>query len=191
MRRNRLSRTLACVLALAAMAALAACGDRSEQGVDHPAREGLNVPMGGVDYNVFLTRELNLKIEEDKAYFAGPPAPPGESLYAIFLQACNNGEKDVVRTSDDMEVVDNQGTRFKPIELSRANPFAYHSKLLAADQCTPASGSVAQLGPTGGMLVLFKFPLQNTENRPLELEITGPFDAEAGKREKLTFELDI
>jgi hypothetical protein len=50
---------------------------------------------------------------------------------------------------------------------------------------------MAQLGPTGGMMVLFKFPLQNTENRPLEFEITGPFDAAKGKHEKLVFELDI
>ena len=44
---------------------------------------------------------------------------------------------------------------------------------------------MAQLGPTAGSMLLFQFPLQNTENRPLELEIQGEGD------EHLTFELDI
>jgi hypothetical protein len=187
MRRHRLIRTAACALTLAAIPTLAACGDRSEKGVEHPAREGLAIPMGGVDYNVFLTRELNLRINEDKAYYQGPPARPGESLYGIFLQACNNGTKPV-RTAEEFEVIDNQGNRFHPIEIERSNSFAYRPVTLAANECTPQSGSVAQLGPTGGMLVLFKFPLQNTENRPLELEIHSPTD---GEPQKLTFELDI
>jgi hypothetical protein len=47
---------------------------------------------------------------------------------------------------------------------------------------------VAQLGPTAGSMLLFKLPLQNTENRPLELEIENPSE---GEPEALTFELDI
>ncbi len=172
-----------------AVLALAACGNHAEQGVEEPAREGLSLPLGGLHYNVFLTRELNLRIEEDKAYF-DRPAPPGESLYGVFVQVCNHGDEPR-RSADHFEVIDNQGTRFEPLEIDRRNPFAYRPKVLAPDECTPASGSVAQLGPTGGMLVLFQFPLQNTENRPLELEIIGPFDVEKGKREKLIYELDI
>jgi hypothetical protein len=45
---------------------------------------------------------------------------------------------------------------------------------------------MAQLGPTGGAMLLFKLPLQTTENRPLELEVQGQ-----GDDDKLTFELDI
>jgi hypothetical protein len=44
---------------------------------------------------------------------------------------------------------------------------------------------VAQLGPSAGSMLLFEFPLETTENRPLELEMEG----ESG--ETLTFELDI
>ena len=56
---------------------------------------------------------------------------------------------------------------------------------LHPDECIPEAGSVAQLGPTAGSMLLFKLPLENTENRPLELEIEGEGD------EALTFELDI
>ena len=48
-----------------------------------------------------------------------------------------------------------------------ATPFAYHPRLLGKEDCIPESGSVAQLGPTAGSMLLFQFPLQNTENRPL------------------------
>ena len=55
-------------LALTA-AALAACGEADvEQGVEEPAREGIAVPLDGVDYNVFITRQLNTRIPPDTAY---------------------------------------------------------------------------------------------------------------------------
>jgi uncharacterized lipoprotein YehR (DUF1307 family) len=57
----------ACVLVLAA--SLAACGTKDEeQGVEEPAREGLALPLGGVEYNVFITRQLNPKIPPDDAF---------------------------------------------------------------------------------------------------------------------------
>jgi len=53
------------------------------------------------------------------------------------------------------------------------------------DECIPEEGSVAQLGPTAGSMLLFRLPLENTEYRPLELEIQGEGE------DHLTFELDI
>jgi hypothetical protein len=40
-------------------------------------------------------------------------------------------------------------------------------------------------------MLLFRLPLDLTENRPLELEIEGPADALEAKRKRLTFELDL
>jgi hypothetical protein len=44
---------------------------------------------------------------------------------------------------------------------------------------------VAQLGPSAGLMLLFRLPLANTEYRPLELEIEGTGD------DHLTYQLDI
>ena len=66
-----------------------------------------------------------------------------------------------------------------------SDAFAYHAGELDPNECFPEAGSVAQLGPTSGSMLLFRLPLQNTEYRPLELEIQGEGD------EHLTFELDI
>ena len=173
---------LACLAALAVGAA--ACGDE-EPGVDEPAREGLALPLGGVDYNVFITRQLNPAIPPDRAYVEGPEPAPGETLYGIFLQACNPSSDETLTTVDEFKVVDNQGNEFEPEELPLDNEFAYHARDLGPKECIPEAGSVAQLGPTAGSMLLFRLPLPTTENRPLELEIEGEGD------EHLTFELDL
>ena len=182
----RMPRLLLMLLCLAALAlGLTACGTKDEeQGVDEPAREGLALELGGVDYNVFITRQLNIEIPPDDAYFDGPEAEKGETLYGVFIQVCNHSDG-TQQTVDDFRIKDNQGNEFEPEELPEDNHFAYHGSELLPDECIPESGSVAQLGPTAGSMLLFRLPLDNTEYRPLELEVEGEGD------EHLTFELDI
>jgi hypothetical protein len=172
----------ACVLALAAPLGLAACGDE-EPGVDEPAREGLALELDGVDYNVFITRQLNPRVPPDGAYVTDD-APPGETLYGVFIQVCNHSDE-AHETVSDVVVKDNQENEFEPEELPEDNAFAYAPRTLDPDECIPEAGSVAQLGPSAGSMLLFQLPLETTENRPLELEMEG----ESG--ETLTFELDI
>jgi hypothetical protein len=178
---------LTVLLCLAALApGLAACGTKdTKQGVDEPAREGLSLPLDGIHYNVFITRELNPRITPDKSYVPANIEPDARhTIYGVFLQACNKGE-DSQQTADRFTIVDNQGNRFEPTPLPEANDFAYHPRVLAPDECIPEAGSVAQLGPTAGAMLLFRLPLANTEFRPLLLEIEGP----SGGR--LTYTLDI
>jgi uncharacterized protein YnzC (UPF0291/DUF896 family) len=183
----RMPRRPVVLLCLAVLAAgAAACGEADvEQGVDEPAREGLALELEGITYNVFITRELNTRITPDKAYIeAGTEPEKGETLYGVFLQACNHSD-DARETIDRFKIVDNQGNEFEPEELPEENQFAYHPKELLPDECIPEAGSVAQLGPTAGAMLLFRLPLANTEYRPLEFEIEGTGD------EHLTFKLDI
>ena len=185
-------RATAAVLALALLASLglSACQSAAEKVRQGAEREGLAFRIGPVDYNVFITRELNPHIVEDKAYYKGPEPPKDQLLYGIFLQACNK-TKETQQTANKFTVTDNQGNVFQPTALPKDNPFAYQPATLKAGECEPESGSVAQLGPTAGSMLLFKLPLQNTENRPLELHIEGPFDVAAGKRFSQRVELDI
>jgi hypothetical protein len=171
----------ACVVGLSG--GLVACGEE-EPGVDEPAREGLALELDGVDYNVFITRQLNPEIPPDDAYYTGPEPPPDETLFGVFIQVCNHSD-DSRGTAEEFKVVDNQGNEFEPEELEADNAFAYEPQELDPEECIPEAGSVAQLGPTAGSMLLFRLPLQVTENRPLELEIEGEGD------EHLTFELDI
>lgn len=180
----------ACALSLALAAGVAACGpDEEAVGVEEPAREGLALDIGGLEYNVFITRELNLAITPDKDYYDGPPPEPGHALYGIFIRVCNTGD-DVLESAEEFTVTDNQGTEFEPIELPEDNAFAYNPQELGREECIPEDGSVAQQGPTAGSMLLYDFPLENTENRPLELEITSPATAEHEPETK-RFHLDL
>jgi hypothetical protein len=171
----------ACVLGLSV--GVAACDDE-EQGVDEPAEEGLALPLDGVDYNVFITRQLNPEIPPDDTYYTGPEVPPDETLYGVFLQACNNSDERR-STAEDFKVVDNQGNEFEPEQVDAGSVIAYEPGELDPEECIPEAGSLAQLGPQAASMLLFRFPLAVTENRPLELEIEGEGD------EMLTFELDL
>jgi hypothetical protein len=186
------NRTLAaCALALAFAGGLGACGtDHDAIGVEEPAREGLAVDIGGLDYNVFITRELNIAITPDRAYYDGPPPEPGHNLFGVFIQVCNTGEGEALESASEFKAIDNQGAEFEPIELPEDNAFAYAPRELGPEECIPEDGSVAALGPTGGSLLLFDFPLENTENRPLELEITSPRTSEHPSETK-HFHLDL
>ncbi|HEV3379158.1 MAG TPA: hypothetical protein VG126_17925 [Thermoleophilaceae bacterium] len=175
-------RLIACLLVLAALPGLAACGDE-EPGVDEPAREGLALELDGITYNVFITRQLNPRLPPDEAYVTDE-APAGETLYGVFIQVCNQSEEPH-ETAGEFIVKDNQENEFEPEELPEDNTFAYSPRTLNPDECIPEAGSVAQLGPSGGSMLLFQLPLETTENRPLELEIV----AENG--EMLIYELDI
>jgi hypothetical protein len=180
-----LARPLAALCAVTATLALAACGHPSEEaGIDEPAREGLAIPIGGAEYNVFLTRQLNQKIVPDNAYYDGPEPAKDETIYGVFIQVCNQ-EKEPVTTAESFTVKDNQDNEFEPVELPEDNQFAYHPQRLEPGECIPESGSVAQLGPTAATMLLFELPLASTENRPLELEITSP------DSETRTIELDL
>lgn len=173
------------ILGVAALAALmAGCGPDEEERLHEPVREGLSVPLEGLDYTVFITRQLNLRDPEDKGYYPGDEAAPGHSLYGVFLEACNHG-KEPVRSSQEFAIEDAQGNEFHPEILRSDNPFAYKAASVPPKNCIPARGSLAQQGPTSGAMLLFELPLEAAENRPLELVVTG----EGGGR--AVFELDI
>jgi len=174
-----------CAVALACGAALPGCGE--EPGIVEPAREGLSIDVGEIAYDVFLTRQLNLAITPDEAFYQGPPPGPGRTFYGVFLQACNLTSDEPVTTTDDFVVEDIEGNEFEPIELPEDNPFAYRPTELGKDDCIPADGSVAQQSPTAASLLIFDFPIESTGQRPLNLTITPP----PGGGEPKVIELDL
>jgi hypothetical protein len=184
--------TLAAGVAAVALATgLSACGDKV--GTEKtPGREGLAMDVAGVDYNIFITRELNLAIQPDRAYYKGPDAPPGKVLYGVFIQACGHSKKRV-RTIDTRHFVveDNQGNKYFPKELPKDDAFAYQPAMVSSEQCIPQPGSVAQQGPTAAAMLLYEFPLQNTENRPLQMHIQGPYNLVTQKYDTKIVDLDL
>lgn len=178
---SRRKRTIASTCAVVLLA-LAGC---STSRTGKPPREGMTVRLQGLEYTVYITRELNLKITPDQAYYNGPEAPPGQVYYGVFLKTCN-ADGPPKPSARAFKIVDNQGNEFRPTPNDPKNAFAYQPRTLAKHECLPQAGSVAQLGPTEGSMLLFKLPLKDTENRPLELHIQAPSGPESR-----TVELDI
>jgi hypothetical protein len=180
-----------CVLALAG-AVVSGCGENPRE--NNASREGLPERVGKIDYNVYITRELNLRDVEDSGYYKGPEAPPGFALYGVFLTACNPAVSATSRdvpSASDFTVIDTQGNRFRPLTISPGNIWAYHARPLKHQACVPKAGTLAASGPTNGSLLIFKLPLATLENRPLDLEIVSPPDPRTGKPETGRIELDI
>jgi hypothetical protein len=167
----RRPRSAAIACALAALAAVAVTGCKKNE-LATP-REGQGIEVGGVTYNVYITRQLNPHDAEDQAYTAGEKVEqPGFYFYGVFLTACNeSGSGNVVTPTSDFAIRDNQGNRFAPLPQPQTNVFAYRPKQLAKKSCVPPVGTIAATGPTAGALLVFKVPVASVENRPLELEI--------------------
>ena len=173
---------------------LAGCGTRGDSRAfipGDPAREGIAAELDGVDYEVFITRELNLFDPEDKQYYRGPPAPPGSAYYGVFLRACALDDiAGGAMTSGRINAVDTRGKKYRPLALSPENVFAYREEPLRPGECLPNAASATAFGPTGGAMILFQIPFVDTENRPFELEIEGR--PQNGRPPRIArFELDL
>ena len=171
---RRLLLALACA---ATAASLSGCFLEEEKEEGEALREGLAVKVDGIEYTVFITRELNPSLPDDKGYWQGEEAKPGFALYGVFIEACNRSDDDddladdTYEATDDFTVEDTQGNEYEPLEVDEENVFHYHAGPLEPGTCIPETGSLAQQGPTGGAMVPFLFPLEAGENRPLELQI--------------------
>ena len=185
----RLARPRSALIACAAVAlAAAGCEGAHEEG--EPKREGLGVDVAGLKYNVYITRQINQRDAEDRAYFHGPEPKPGTTYYGVFISVCNDESKGkTLRPVEEFKVVDNQGEEYEPLELEEENAFAYRPRNLPYKACVPEAGSAAASGPTGGATLLFEIPVQTIENRPLELEIED--HNEEGELEHGAIELDL
>jgi hypothetical protein len=180
---------LACLLA--GLATLVGCENVREH---NAAREGLPDEIGHLEYNVYITRELNLQDVEDKGYYKGPEAPPGFSLYGVWLTVCNPNEQagtTAWTAASRFRIEDSLGNSYDPIPLPADNVFAYHARSLGHKACIPEAGSLAAASPTNGSLLIFKLPLDALENRPLDLIIDSPPLGDGQQRDEGRVELDV
>ncbi len=160
-------------VALAALA-LGGCGNKVSEETEG-STEGAYLDLGGLKYQVEISRLLNPASVEDRAYFIGLDAgqrqlPAGQEWFAVFIRVENDGEK-TARAATSYTITDTQDTRFRPLTFGAENVFAYRGGTLAPKAILPAPDSPSGQGTIQGSLLLFKIPTANLENRPLELSI--------------------
>jgi hypothetical protein len=166
---------LAALLALSALIALPACGQPGERTLAET--EGIYVDVGRLQYQVQISRQLNPRDTEDKAYFVGVPTPeslaPTETWFAVFIKVWNR-TGDRLLSTGRFEVEDTTGKRYEPVEVGEDNVFVYRPADIPANGTLPPTDSVANEGAIGGSMLLFKITLDSLANRPLELRILSP-----------------
>jgi hypothetical protein len=185
------SRRIALIaVALVALAA-GGCGNKEDE-IKHAETEGTYLDLGGLKYQVQISRQLNPADVEDHSYLTGVPRTlarlaPGDSWFAVFMRVENNGDKSLP-AADSFELKDTQGNTFTPVPIARINPFSYHGGFVAPKNALPPRSSVAQANESvDGALILFKVPVEAYANRPLELTIKDP----RNPRDVATVDLDV
>lgn len=179
-----LRRSLALALAVVASLGASACGEEDTKAQDGQLAaaesEALYVDLGGLKYQVQLSRQLNPEDPTDKAYFQNlAPAEStlerGSVWFGVFLRVENESKK-AIPAAEELSVEDTQGNEFEPVESE--NAFAYRPVEVPGGGYIPNPEALqAQVG-TQGALLLFQIPYASLDNRPLELSITDPGDAE-------------
>ena len=170
-------RPITVLLALVAVTALAACGNKEDR-VLHGATEGIYLDLGALKYQVQISRLLNPSSPEDRAYLIGlDPSqrrlPAGQQWFAVFMRV-QNEDKVAHPAATNYVITDTQDTKFRPVSLGPENVFAYRGGNVGAHSLVPVPDSPPAEGTIQGSLLLFRIPVQNFENRPLELSIASP-----------------
>jgi hypothetical protein len=179
------------VLVLAALALVAVgCGQEDEPRTTAET-EGLYVEIGGLKYQVQMSRYMNPNDIEDQEYLVGLPestAEPDadETWFGVWVRVQN--ESDEPRpAADTWEIHDTQDNVYRPIPVdSEINRWVYEPGDVPPGTVWPVADSAAGQGPTQGLLLLFKVTTESLQNRPLELRFSAGPQGEVG-----TYDLDV
>jgi hypothetical protein len=175
-------RVAALMLLCASMLVVAGCGDK-ESVVKTASTVGVSVDVGGLKYQVQVSRFLNPNDIEDAYYLRGLPAgtdlDPGKDAvwFAVFIRVKNESGETLTPTTK-FKVTDTQGNSFEPVVLDeKQNPFIYVPGPLEHAHVLPDANTPPGSGPVQGSLILFKIDAPSLQNRPLVLTIGEGEDA--------------
>jgi hypothetical protein len=168
------------VLAVVLIALVAAgCGNEDVQTRTVATTEGLYTQLGGLTYQIQLSRYMNASDVEDREYLTGLPdstAQPSanETWFGIWVRVQNQGDK-ALPAADTWEIVDTQDNTFRPVPIdTNVNAFAFKPGIeVPPNTVLPLINSAAGQGPIQGSLLLFKVKADSLQNRPLQLKFSN------------------
>ncbi len=182
-------RVAAFLLLCAAVLLVTGCGSK-ESVIQDAETEGVTVDVGGLQYQVQVSRFLNPKDIEDSYYLRGLPAgtdlDPGKDAvwFAVFMRVKNQSGETLTPTKT-FKVTDTEGNEFEPVMIDgKQNPFIYLPEPLEHAHVLPDANQPAGSGPVQGAMILFKIDAPSLQNRPLILTIGEGED-------KATVDLDL
>ncbi len=180
---RRFARTASIAVVVVASIGAAGCGDK--EAIVHEAEtEGIYLDVGGLDYQVQISRQVNPTVVPDRDYLNGLPEFVGEpdedeTWFAVFVRVQNQTDEPH-ESAEEFEIVDTQEKSYSPIELEpEQNALAYQPVTLAPGEVLPGADDLSGDSPTQGKLLLFKITYESLQNRPLILKIEGQEGEEA------------
>src|SRR3954471_20599161 len=114
-------RSIVALAAVAAALAITACGNKKAETL-HGSTEGSYLDLGGMKYQVQISRLLNPASIEDKYYLTGVGASDrrlaaGQEWFAVFIRVENDGDK-AARAATDYTITDTENNEFRPIRIA-------------------------------------------------------------------------
>lgn len=158
------------MLAAAAFAGLLLSGCGTNPADTLRVDEGEAMQLGDLVYNVQISRFLNPRDGEDKAYLTGQPPPPNNEFYLGVFMEIENQAGSLQRVPTRFRVVDTEGTEFEPLPSDSLFALDLGGKV-TPDGELPEPETTAANGPIQGAMVLFLVDRAALENRPLVLQI--------------------
>jgi hypothetical protein len=153
--------------------------------------EGLYLDVGGLKYQVQMSRYMNPADVEDQEYLVGLPestAEPAddETWFGVWVRVQNVSDEPR-QTADTWEIHDTQENIYRPIPVDTdLNPFVFQEGMIPPNTVWPLEDTAAGQGPTQGQLLLFKLKVDSLQNRPLELRFSAGPQGQVG-----TYDLDV
>jgi hypothetical protein len=177
-------RRLSLILLVSVALVATGCGDK--QKVVTNAAEGSTVQLGGLDYQVQLSRYLNWNDPEDSVYLRGLPQgtnldPGKDSVWFAIWMRVKNYSPQTLKPVTDFTITDTQDNKFQPLPMDpKLNPFLYVPQPIPHAGVLPNPESPASnVGPLAGSLIIFRLKVDSLQNRPLTLHIQGPANSQA------------
>jgi hypothetical protein len=173
-------RAIVVALSLALLASLSACGNKQNKTLKAET-EGIYLDIGDMKYQVEISRPLNAADTEDREYLRGvtDQLGPEDVWFAVFVRVQNESDK-TQKPATQFDITDTQENEFNPVSIdTKANAFAYDPVPVSGKGLLPNVDSIASQNSIGGELLLFKMPRATLDNRPLELKIHNPDDAQS------------
>jgi hypothetical protein len=174
---SRSIRRSALALLTVAVAALGASGCGTKQETTTTAEtEGIYLDLGGMKYQIQMSRYLNPTDVEDRSFLLGLPTgvqPTGDEVwFGIWMRVQNETDKPLP-VATEYEIHDTQDTVYRPVPIdAKSNPFAYQAGDVGPGNILPLPDSAAGNTAIQGSLLLFKLKVDSLQNRPLELKIS-------------------
>jgi hypothetical protein len=165
------------------------CGHKELTVADN---EGLYTVVGGLKYQIEMSRYMNANDVEDSEYLKGLPASTAqpsasETWFGVWVRVQNEGDK-TLPAANTWEIHDTQDHVFRPIPIdTNVNVFAFKPGIeVPPATILPLASSAAGQGPIQGSLLLFKLKTDALQNRPLELHFSNGQQGQTG-----IYDLDV